>query len=399
MATLTGNIKGDQGSNASTVTKAAFNVPLVGTIVDVDLEDVSWLSVGQMVYVNEAGGPGVSGSMEVMAINGNTVSLRNPPSSTISVADDTQSGLLAQLSGVPAEYVGGDNACHPLPAGGSIPLADTTQDGLVRKVTGSLLDLIDGTNNCAEIELRSTWRERYYFSWHCDHPLSAHETNGITGNGTVAPAAGEANHPGLYCLTSGVSPTAGTAYYASSTAANIQPAHFTKLAWRTVFRLDASTASGDGRGFFFGLSDSLGTLPPANGVGLLYDNSGGSRASLAAYSGGTATALVNLYPMAGDTRYFDFSLFWDQANGVYFRMGLWNGISFPTDPGGAGGSYFGPFTAGLPANTTNFFWQLLTQSAPNPPRYGMVAYIDLVEIAGEYATPGDFRGEELITNF
>ena len=110
----TGNT-GPQGSSAFTTTVSGFTVPSVGSTVQVTFTDASWVNIGQMIYVSTAGGATSAGALQVTAKTGNLVTLLNPATvSAIPPADNTQSGLLNQLSGNTTDYVGGDNASHPL---------------------------------------------------------------------------------------------------------------------------------------------------------------------------------------------------------------------------------------------------------------------------------------------
>jgi hypothetical protein len=70
-----------------------------------------------MLYVNQAGGGGQAGVLQVTAKAGNTLTLLNPvPPPAIPLADNTQSGLLKQLSGNTAQFVDGTNTCRTPPA-------------------------------------------------------------------------------------------------------------------------------------------------------------------------------------------------------------------------------------------------------------------------------------------
>jgi hypothetical protein len=110
--------QGPAGVNACNITSGPFTVPAVGSTVTVTLNDASWVVVGQMVYVDQAGGgPGQSGALQVQAKTGNQLTLLNPQSPPgIPPADNTQAGLLKLLSGNATDYVGGDNASHPIAA-------------------------------------------------------------------------------------------------------------------------------------------------------------------------------------------------------------------------------------------------------------------------------------------
>lgn len=105
---------GPQGVNANTTSTSTFTVPAVGQTVSVTVADASWIVVGQMLYVDTAGGgPGLAGFLQVTAKSANTLTLLNPqPAPAIPLADNTQSGLLRQVSGNATDFVGGDNNCH-----------------------------------------------------------------------------------------------------------------------------------------------------------------------------------------------------------------------------------------------------------------------------------------------
>jgi microcystin-dependent protein len=106
------------GINAFNETASQFTVPPVGSTVVVNLNDASWVVAGQIVYVDQAGGGvGLPGILQVTVKNGNQLTLLNPqPPPTIPLANSSTSGLMAILSGLSSDYVGGDNACHNLVA-------------------------------------------------------------------------------------------------------------------------------------------------------------------------------------------------------------------------------------------------------------------------------------------
>src|SRR5215475_6206399 len=109
---------GDVGSglNAFNITSGAFVVPAVGSTVTVTLNDASWVVVGQMVYVDQAGGgPGQPGALQVTDKTGNQITLLNPDSPIgYPPADSTQAGLLDTLSGNTTDFVDGTNNCQDL---------------------------------------------------------------------------------------------------------------------------------------------------------------------------------------------------------------------------------------------------------------------------------------------
>jgi len=102
--------------NAFGLTVGAFIVPPVGQTVVVNVSDATFVAVGEMLYVDRAGGGiGLPGVFQVTAKSGNQLTLLNPP----------------------------------VPPG--IPLADTTQPGMLTQVSGNTIDYIDGTNNCRNL--------------------------------------------------------------------------------------------------------------------------------------------------------------------------------------------------------------------------------------------------------
>jgi hypothetical protein len=107
--------QGPAGLDAVTTTSGSFTVPPVGQTVIVNVVNAAWIALGQMVYVQGAGGTNLSGALQVQAISGNQLTLLNPVSPpAIPLASSTTSGLLNQTSGNTTDYVGGDNACHAI---------------------------------------------------------------------------------------------------------------------------------------------------------------------------------------------------------------------------------------------------------------------------------------------
>jgi microcystin-dependent protein len=107
---------GTNGLNAFGLTVAPFTVPAVNATVNVTVSDASFISVGEMLYVDQAGGgAGLPGVFQVTAKAGNALTLLNPaPAPAIPLADATQAGLLNQLTGNTTDFVDGTNHCRAL---------------------------------------------------------------------------------------------------------------------------------------------------------------------------------------------------------------------------------------------------------------------------------------------
>jgi hypothetical protein len=69
---------GATGSPAFTTTSANFDVPAVSASVVITVVDASWITIGQMVAVQTAGGsPADAYSFKAIAKSGNQVTLQN----------------------------------------------------------------------------------------------------------------------------------------------------------------------------------------------------------------------------------------------------------------------------------------------------------------------------------
>jgi hypothetical protein len=71
---------GAQGVNSFTATVTSpFTVPPVGSSTSATVADASWIVVGQLIYVDTAGGgTGLAGALQVTAKSGNNLTLLNP---------------------------------------------------------------------------------------------------------------------------------------------------------------------------------------------------------------------------------------------------------------------------------------------------------------------------------
>jgi hypothetical protein len=106
---------GPPGSNASTTTSGSFTVPAVGQTIQVTVGDASWITLGQMLYIANAGGSSLAGALQVTAKAGNLLTLLNVSSpGGIPLAAATTPGLLNQVSGNTTDFVDGTNNCQPL---------------------------------------------------------------------------------------------------------------------------------------------------------------------------------------------------------------------------------------------------------------------------------------------
>jgi hypothetical protein len=251
---------------------------------------------------------------------------------------------------------------------------------------------------------------RYYYCWHCDHPASTNQNvvaNGAGSSvGSIAPV--DAYHPGQYNLVTGANLATAYAYYASSTVADIQLGFFSKLAFRCVVKANTlawGATAATGGVAIFGLTDSL-TANPTNGIVLFYDSTalGTGTWYLRTYNGG-ASSQIAIYqnpPLArsleGDAplerslssgTWSDIAIYWD-SSGAKGRFDIWNGVSLP--------SLSSTITTNIPPLTTNLFWEIAIRSTGASSPSSSCA-VDLVEICGEYAPPGGYRGEDLVTAF
>src|ERR1700759_142297 len=77
---------GSRGTPALTTTAAIFTVPNVGINLDVPMVDASWMTIGQLIYVANAGGPANAGALQVTSLAGNVVTITTPATGTLGQA-------------------------------------------------------------------------------------------------------------------------------------------------------------------------------------------------------------------------------------------------------------------------------------------------------------------------
>ena len=68
---------GPAGQAAYTNATAGFTVPAVGSTVVVPVNNGAWAALNEIVWVQDAGGPGVAGAVQVTATGANSLTLKN----------------------------------------------------------------------------------------------------------------------------------------------------------------------------------------------------------------------------------------------------------------------------------------------------------------------------------
>lgn len=76
-ATGTPGVDGTNGQPAFTNSTAGFTVPAVGASVTVGVANTTWAVVGEGVWIENAGGAGVGGAMQITAKTANSLTLLN----------------------------------------------------------------------------------------------------------------------------------------------------------------------------------------------------------------------------------------------------------------------------------------------------------------------------------
>jgi hypothetical protein len=226
---------------------------------------------------------------------------------------------------------------------------------------------------------------RYYYCWHFDHPLDGNFLTGVGTGSTVAPSAPtEAGHPGQIKLNqvAGGSPC----WIGSGAVADIQLSFFSKFAIRFVTKCPTlNYGIGGTTGYVMvGLVDTKGTISIPNQVNIYYESSGGSTQLYCTRA--STSSSVSVSGVLGGGGWVDTAIYWNGTN-VYARSGAYTGSPPST--------LYGPISTNIP-NTANLFWQVALIDGTTG---SASLLLDLIEICGELATPGGFRGEDLITNF
>jgi hypothetical protein len=73
---------GAPGTPAWTLSTTGFTVPPIGSTANITVEDPTWVTVGEMVYIEDAAGSGNAAPFRVTAIAGNQLTILNVPQST-----------------------------------------------------------------------------------------------------------------------------------------------------------------------------------------------------------------------------------------------------------------------------------------------------------------------------
>ena len=68
---------GPTGNPAYTNATAGFTVPTVGGSITVNVNDTSWVALGETLWIQDAGGTGVAGAMQVTAKTPTSLTLLN----------------------------------------------------------------------------------------------------------------------------------------------------------------------------------------------------------------------------------------------------------------------------------------------------------------------------------
>jgi|SRR5215469_1880121 len=153
MATKIGNIRGPTGPtgstgppgtngtngvNAFTTATAGFTIPPIGATVGVTVANASWMVVGEMLWIDQAGGGvGQPGIMQVTAISGNLVTLLNITAAPTPLVSNDAANL---------SRLGSDGLVYTPNA-----LATTSTRGLLAPISGNTTDFIDGTDTCQNL--------------------------------------------------------------------------------------------------------------------------------------------------------------------------------------------------------------------------------------------------------
>jgi Collagen triple helix repeat (20 copies) len=239
----------------------------------------------------------------------------------------------------------------------------------------------------------------YTYQDHFTTGTDASYTN-WTLNGTGA-AKGQAvsnpDHPGVYYLTTGISPGSVSDGYAFMTTANAYLYGTGALAFRAVFippSVKPTNVAANLSKIFLGLGTQPwgGTYPDADFIGFVFDPSSGMANAANNWGLLTRKASVSTYTDTGFSwafAYADLSFYVD-STGVNFRAYAWAGTAQAKSS---------KITSNVPLSTTPLCLVLHVQNGPA----GTTSYqsfIDLWEIACRASSVVPvFRGSNLLKNF
>lgn len=90
---------GPAGQPAYTLSTTGFTVPAVGSTVTVSVVNTSWVALNEILWIQDAGGPGVAGPMQITAITPTSLTLLNIATSTLGLFTRTVDGLAPHSGG------------------------------------------------------------------------------------------------------------------------------------------------------------------------------------------------------------------------------------------------------------------------------------------------------------
>ena len=111
---------GASGQPAYTLSTAGFTVPAVGLSITIPVLDTTWPAICEIVWIQDAGGPGVAGPMQITGKTATTLTLLNIAQSTSGIFTRTVDGLAPHSGGSTGttRYLRED-ATWAIPAGGT----------------------------------------------------------------------------------------------------------------------------------------------------------------------------------------------------------------------------------------------------------------------------------------
>jgi hypothetical protein len=345
---------GNPGSPAFTTTAANFDVPAVGGSVVVTMVDASWVTIGQMVVVETAGGgPANAYSFKVVAKAGNQVTLQNIATTYAGagIGDMLKSVYDADVDSI-------------------VDAAETLSESPVCLYQDHFLTGSDASYGC----------------W------IASGTGANKGQSTSS-----ADHPGVYAINTGTSNGAAATGYVFMTAGNGYTYGTGALAFRSVFlpsSVKPTSAAAQLSKVLLGMGTqpTNGTYPGADFVGFVFDPSSGMANAANNWGLLTRKASVSTYTDTGLAYTFVYAdlSFYADATGVYFKAYAW---------GGAVPAKSAAITSNVPLAATPLCMVLhALNGAAGTTNYQH--FIDLWEVAYRGNTAVSvFRGGNLLRNF
>jgi hypothetical protein len=228
----------------------------------------------------------------------------------------------------------------------------------------------------------------------CDSSLSPSDAYSTSGTGAligtgINPGTVNTGHPGMWQMASGTSNSGYVVLLSSNVGPEFNLNVVSRLAYRFVFKTGPIIPAVSEAQYFFGWTDTVGTLSISNIVAWRFLPGSSPNWLLSVFSGASGSNTVSTAPAVTGNTWYDARIYWDNT-GVTGKIGVYGGTLYATPK----------ITANIPASTVSLYWQHgILNEASGTASYTI--YPNLYEILGDAPVTGShmLQGDNLLRYF